>query len=79
MIIKKLELAGDEVLVDIEGRDDITLAFKLQDVPDANILILKIKAKLAKIDSEPGVPPAKDWKPFFKVLRSALEGKNIGD
>lgn len=79
MIIKKLELAGDEVFVDIEGRDDITLAFRLQDVPNANILILKIKAKLAEIDSEPGIPPATDWKPFFQVLRSALQGKDIGD
>lgn len=79
MIIDRVYLNLESICVVIRGREEYHMAFELEDIPNVDNLIQKIKDKVTEIDKEPPATPPTDWLPFFNELKTALEGLDIGD
>lgn len=79
MFIERVYRDCNKIVIKIQGLDDYEPTFALQDIPDAKTLIQKIKTKVAEIEAIEQPPPEDQCAEKFEVLKTALEGLDIGD
>lgn len=79
MIIDRVYRDYNDIVIVIQDLDNYEPAFALQDIPDSETLIRKIKSKIAEIKSDPLTPPDDPYTEKFEDLKTALEGLDIGD
>lgn len=79
MIVDKVIRWTDHVIIIVRDREESQPTFFMATIANPDRLIQLIKDKFASMQQPGHTPPADPYAQKFELLKTALEGRDIGD